>query len=264
MTELEVIRREPEGARRDPTLVFVHGICVGAWIWERHALPYFARHGHRAVALSLSGHAGSRHASALDTLSLADFADDIATVVGAFAEPVVVVAHSLGGAAAQTWCLRGGRPAGLVLLASVPPFGLARAALEMAWRHPDLWQALAGLTLGGLAAVNLAVMRRHLFPGGIDDTAFAAFVARAQDESALASAQVMGAQPLAPPPWAAPPTLVIGGDRDPFVPMLELLATAAYYGVGPTVIEGAGHMMMLDEHGLVAARAILDWVRALV
>lgn len=41
--ELELITRRPARPRPDsPRLLLVHGICVGAWVWEEHVMPWFA------------------------------------------------------------------------------------------------------------------------------------------------------------------------------------------------------------------------------
>jgi len=56
---LSVTTRRPETARDAPPLLFVHGICHGAWCWEEHFLPWFAERGFEAHAVDLRGHGAS-------------------------------------------------------------------------------------------------------------------------------------------------------------------------------------------------------------
>src|SRR5215207_437635 len=77
MVELEIIARRPERGRRGPRLLFVHGICVGAWIWDEHFLPFFAEAGFEAHAVSLRGHGGSGGRDRLSSWRLADYTDDL-------------------------------------------------------------------------------------------------------------------------------------------------------------------------------------------
>lgn len=66
------------------TFVLVHGICHGAWCWDRTRADLEA-HGHRVVAVDLS------------LTSLADDAAIVSGVLDQIAEPAVLVGHSSGG-----------------------------------------------------------------------------------------------------------------------------------------------------------------------
>lgn len=77
-----------------PTLVFVHGAWCGSWVWKRvrRFLPEFD-----TIAVDLPS-AGP------DPTELSDLADDAAALrdaVNAIEGPVIVVAHSYGGAVAS-------------------------------------------------------------------------------------------------------------------------------------------------------------------
>lgn len=53
---LELIQAAGRGQKKPVKLLFVHGICAGAWVWEQSFLPFFASFGYDSYALSLRGH----------------------------------------------------------------------------------------------------------------------------------------------------------------------------------------------------------------
>jgi pimeloyl-ACP methyl ester carboxylesterase len=79
-----------------PTLVLVHGAWHGAWCWDP-VLPGLAASGIPTVAVDLPGHGAS-------VAPLGDLASDAAALrasIDAVGGPVIVVAHSYGGAVAS-------------------------------------------------------------------------------------------------------------------------------------------------------------------
>lgn len=260
MSDLELIRNANHPAPDRPDLLFLHGMGSGAWMWEEGALPLFGREGYRAWALSLSGHGGSAGLDRLEHFGLDEYSADLAQALDRIGRPCVVIAHSLGGAVVQNLLRRGRRLAGTVLLCSVPPYGLWRASLETLWLNPVLWKELVLFSLFGLEKTNIAVLRRNLFPNGVDDAIFIRLLERMQNESPAAINSAIGWPPIAPPPLTQPNVLVIGGMRDSLVPPLDVVMTAAYYGVEPHLLEGAGHMLMYEPAGHTAAQIVLDWL----
>jgi pimeloyl-ACP methyl ester carboxylesterase len=257
---LELVCTVPETPGRAVDLLLVHGISGGAWMWEDGALDHFARAGYRTWALSLSGHGLSAGRQDLASFTLGTYADDLEAALRQIARPTVIIAHSLGGAVAQKLLSRGKPPAGCILLCSVPPYGLWRASLEMLMRTPDLWREMGVYSLCGLAAADMNVVRRGLFPSGVDDTAFNQLATRLQEESIHALSGALGWPPFAPPPLSQRNMLVIGGAEDRFVPQMDVVLTGLYYGVQAHVIPGAGHMLMYEDVGVKAAEIVLDWL----
>ncbi|CAH2600445.1 putative Lysophospholipase [Rhodovastum atsumiense] len=258
--QLEVLRAPARGTPRPVDLLLVHGICVGAWIWERHFLPGLAAAGYNVHALSLRGHAGSPGRDGLHGYGLAHYAEDVRAVAAEIGRPVVVVGHSLGGAVVQTAIAGGARFAGAVLMASVPPYGLWPANLAMLTRHPRLWREVAVMSVAGVRHADPAVLRDGLFANRISAAEFAAFAARAHDESRFIGLELQGWRPFAPPAWMAPPMLVMGGGEDRFVGLSDLWMTAAWYGTNPDVLPGLSHTMMMDPDWPRALDCILAWL----
>lgn len=259
---LELLSASPSHPGRPVSVLFLHGICLGAWVWEDNFLPHLAHRGFPAYALSLRGHGGSDGAQRLAHWRLRDFVEDVDWAVRQIGGPVVIIGHSMGGGVAQYYLRQGHRAAGLVLMASVPPHGLMRASWSMYHRNPSLWDELLKASAGDMNGVDFGVLERGLF------SAFAApedreqLLRRLAAPAVQASVELMGWQPIAPLPWLAPPTLVIGGARDDFVPLTDVLLTGAYYGQTPDILPECGHAIMLEPGWRSAAERICAWLNA--
>jgi alpha-beta hydrolase superfamily lysophospholipase len=262
MLKLETIVRKPATPRPGaPRLLLVHGICVGAWVWEEHFMPWLADAGFEVHALSLRGHGGSEGRERLDDWRLADYTEDLRRTAAALDDaPLVVVGHSLGGAVLQDWLRGGAKPAGAALLASVPPWGLAYSAWQMLLSSPDLFQQMLRLNGADAASLDPAVMRRNLFSDDLPDATYARFIRRVQGESRHVGMELQGWRSFAPAPWQAPPMFVLGGQDDRFIRPDALRGTASYYGVAPVLVPRLAHALMLEARWEDAARPLRDWL----
>lgn len=260
--DLEVLSRPSAEPGRRPPLLFVHGIAVGAWVWDEHVLPFFAAAGFDAHALSLRGHGGSGGGDGLARWTLADYAADLAAAVGGFDRPPVVIGHSLGGAVVQRWVKDGGRPAGVALLASVPPWGLGPSAWRMGLNSPALLAEVLKLTALGPERVDPGILRAGLFSADLPDEACIRFAHRVGGESAVVGAELQGWPPFTPLPWQMPRCFVLGGADDRFVPSEEVWLTGLYYGVQSVIVPRLAHALMLDTRWRDAAEPLLGWLRA--
>ncbi len=258
--KLELRSQKAKGSSKSSKLLFVHGICVGAWIWEKHFFPYFSDAGFDCYALSLRGHAGSDGHDGIHRWQLADYTEDLHTIAEKINEPLIVIGHSLGGAVVQDWIRTGGKAKAAALLASVPPWGLAPSAWRMALTAPDLYQELAKLSIMGIRATDEKIMRRGLFSDTVKADEFRQFMEQAQEESPVVGMELQGIRPFAPLPWAAPPMFVLGGQNDRLIPVDEIWRTAAYYGTRAAIIPNLSHSVMADTHWRSGADALREWL----
>lgn len=242
--KLEILHVPAAGDDSLPPLLFVHGSYCAAWIWAERFMPYFAARGHACHAVSLRGHGGSD--GAVEWASLADYVDDVARSVAGLDRPPVLVGHSMGGLVAQH-VVAGGHPAaGLVLLASSPPSGLGASSLHMMAHAPDVLFQLGLLQSLGPGAVSPRVMHRALFSAQTQPDQVAWMMERLQKESSRVAAELL--MPSRPwPPADCPPVLVVGGDRDVFLPVTAFEETARHWRADLRLMPGAPHGLMADE-----------------
>jgi pimeloyl-ACP methyl ester carboxylesterase len=257
---LELVHAGAQGPRKPLSLLFIHGICNAAWVWERHFLTYFAKLGYDSYALSLRGHGGSEGREKIRQFGLSDFAEDVDWACAQTGAPVIVIGHSLGGAVVQNYVRRGGEAAGVVLLCAAPPHGLLRAAMHMQTQNPALAHELRIALTRGIRWANLDIIEKGLFARAPDPGLRRLFFERMDDAAAEASRQAIGWSPFAPLPWAMPKLLVMGCERDWFVPPADVRLTAIYYGVRSIIVKNGAHAIMLDANWQDAARPIADWL----
>ncbi|MEO1328327.1 MAG: alpha/beta fold hydrolase [Pseudomonadota bacterium] len=260
---LEVLHAPARGAPRPSAVLFVHGICCGAEIWRPRFLQHFADAGFDSYAVSLRGHGASEGRGALAWTTLNDYAADLERTIARIDKPVAIVGHSMGGAVLQEHLRRGGRPAASVLMNSVPPYGLGAASMRLLFNAPGAWGNLAMANAFGFGVVDIARLQDVLAGPNVDPEAFRGFVAAAGAESPLVGFELQGWRPFAPEPWRTgqlPPLMVIGGSKDGLVPVSDLNATGAYYDAPVTVLEGVGHLPMIEPDWTNAADPIIDWL----
>jgi pimeloyl-ACP methyl ester carboxylesterase len=194
----------------------------------------------------------------LDLLGIHDFTDDAEKVLNTLGAPPVVIGHSMGGMVAQLLTLRT-QIKGLCLLAAVPPHGLATAATQMWMEKPDLFSQLGlVLSLGGWTS-NPQQVANSLFSMATPSWERSRYLNTFQRESTRAAFEIMLPQ-LLRAPVPTPPTLVLGGDSDPFIPENEMEMTADFWEGEAKIIPGLPHAMMLDERWQEAALPILEWL----
>lgn len=260
--QIELLHRPPAGAARAaPPLLFVHGAYVGAWCWVETFMPYFAGLGYDCHALSFSGHAGSEGRERLDWFGLADLQEDLAQACARLPEPPILIAHSLGGHIAQRLA-REAPVAGLALLASVAPYGLAASFAYMGWSAPHLLLGLNRFQWHlGQEMLDLALLRELLFSPALGRPQLAAFAAQAQPESSRVLAELMLPHPmmlLRNPPEI--PCLVLGVRHDRIIPPVDVWATARAWHVEPEWVDDIGHALMLDANWETAAARVAHWL----
>jgi pimeloyl-ACP methyl ester carboxylesterase len=237
-----------------PTIVLSHGVTlsVRTWVKQMESLP---EAGFRTVAFDHRGHGASRVGAsghALDTL-----ADDMRCVLdGLDLTDAVLVGHSMGGVAAQLFCLRhpdvaAHRLAGIVLLST-----LSRTAISGNRHLRRALEPLAELTLdasGAMRARNLGLLIARLGfgkdpqPSHVELTRQMILgcdpVTRKEAPSALLGLDLT--RELASIRMR---TLVICGTNDVITPPAESRRIARRIpGARLELLPGAGHMLMLER-----------------
>lgn len=257
---LEIISRKAAEGEGRPPLLFVHGAYVGAWCWDEHFLPWFARHGYDAHAVSLRGHSGSPAQGLLDLASIDDYVEDVIAASQQLAAPPVLIGHSMGAIVGQRAARRCAARA-MVLMAPVPPHGLGGSLFSLATRDTPLFLALNTMQMAnGGDAQQLRRVRDDLFSQSVTEHDARRHLVRMQRESTRALADLAWPQHM----WIASsvglPALVIGAARDAFFPESMIDEAARFHGVKPVMFENMAHAMMLEPGWRAVAECIRDWL----
>ena len=231
------------------TLLLVHGTSHGAWCWENW-LVTLAQAGWEVHALALRNHPPSRavdDAVFRERLRVADYAADVACVARELGCPCVVVGHSMGGIVVQDFAQRhvreGGKLAGMILVAAVPPGPLG-----------PLRQAALTTTRVYLPPPETA---RELYFHDVDPAVFRWAAAQfcGASPSVLNEYSLGSGLPIDPAPLTFPKLVLTAGQDRTVVPKDRSLAD--YYGADHAHFPDMGHDMMLERDW----RAVLDVVR---
>jgi non-heme chloroperoxidase len=265
--KLEVLRRSADSLDDScPPLLFIHGAFCGAWCWDEHFLPWFAKKGLDAWAISVSGHGASEGHDYLDSLSITDYVNDVREVVETMPQPPILVGHSMGGFVVQKYLEKYSAPAA-VLMCSVPPQGLMGSAISMMFSKPSLMGDLNNIMSGGQASYES--LRDALFAQDIDMEDLMRFYKLSQPEShrALWDMMIFGLPSirtvLGNIEGGKDRLLVLGAEYDHLVPASAAEMTARSYDVEPVIYPGMGHGLMLEKDWEKVASGILAWLQAL-
>ena len=257
---LEVIAKGAVTEDHPVPLVFVHGAWHAAWCWDEHFLDHFAGLGFACRAPSLRGHGGSSGAQRLRWSRVADYVDDLAAVVDQLPTPPVLIGHSMGGFVVQKYLEQRRAAAAAVLVASVPPTGVAGATARIARSHPvQFLKANATLRLAPLVATPKLV--HHLFfSATTSPTDVGRYQRRMQDESYRAFLDMLVLDRVKTARSSAVPLLVLGAGDDAIIATAAVRRTAITYGTEAEFFPGAGHDMMLDPQWSAVATRIAQWL----
>jgi pimeloyl-ACP methyl ester carboxylesterase len=260
---LELITRLPEKRRSATPLLFIHGACSSARLWDTLFLPFFARNGYAAYALSLRGHGRSEGRERLSTTRLRDYVEDVEYVISVLDAPPVLVGHSMGGMVAQHVLDRSALP-GMVLMASGPPYGIVASSLRMAMTNPLLCWDMSLMSNFGPATMSLHGTRRAMFRKDTPDDYIRQVLPEGSAESMWAAWDMMGLDLPSSSPRPNVPVLVLGAEKDPFISPTAVELTAKAYDTVAEFFAGMPHAMMLDPEWELVARRILTWLDEVV
>lgn len=261
---LEVIEKCPGHDSAKPPVLFVHGAWHGAWYWDEHFLDFFAEKGYRALAVSLRGHGNSAGPKRNHFCSIADYVDDVDSVAKSLPAPPIVIGHSLGGFIVQKY-LESHDAAAAVLLASVPPRGVAEFMVHRFREHPwyNLRTFLTTKSLEGLGGTP-ELARQHFYSRSTPEDDVVRYTARLRGEYVGKWFFDMLLLNLPKPDRVDVPVLVLGAEEDGCFTQREVHATARAYGTTAEIFPNMGHNMMAEPGWRLVAERIHSWLETAV
>jgi len=256
---LEVITREPKGAKRSTPLLFIHGAYSSAHLWEPFFIPYFADQGYKALAVSLRGHGRSEGRDQIKQTRLRDYVNDVLSVVDGLASPPVLIGHSMGGMVVQKVIQHRLFP-GVVLMASPPPHGIASSMFSAALFNPLMALQMGRMQTIGPEAATFEGAKRALFRDDTPDDYIRRVLPPAEPEPHKVMMDIMGADLPPSRPRRDIPVLVLGAGKDTCVTPSSAKATAWAFGTNAEIFPDMPHGMMLDPEWREVAKRILRFV----
>lgn len=257
---LEVLSCLPATAGSQPPLLFVHGAFAGGWMWTETLMPHLAAAGYPCHALSLRGHGASAGREQIDWHSIADYVDDVKTVIDWLPEAPVVIGHSMGGFVVQK-LLEHRRVPAVALLCSVPPQGLIAAQFHLLLQKPQLFLEINRIMAGEYT--DIATLREALFSGNADTAMLEDWLAKMQTESqrALWDMSMFNLPNLYA--MHRPPMLIVGAEDDVLVPAFLVQTTAHTYGEHAHLFRGMGHAVTHEKDWPLVAALLENWLAGL-
>lgn len=256
---LEILQHQPSQPTHKKPILFIHGAFAGAWCWEEYFLPYFASQGYPAYALSLRGHGESEGIENLAFTSLDNYISDVRTAVETIGEEPIMVGHSMGGMIIQKYLEKYPSPAA-VLMNSVPPTGLWTTIFYMAWSDPMLFSQLFLLQNLSPRFATPSAVKHALLSEDVSDDKLHKFFHHVQGESQRVMLDMMGLN-LPHLAFKGPiPLLVLGAEKDAFLPPSVVEWTGHLYDAPSHVFPKTAHAMMLENNWKEIADYIITWL----
>ncbi|MFZ4536230.1 alpha/beta hydrolase [Propionivibrio sp.] len=257
--KLFTLDRPAHKDRGHPPLVFVHGGYTHSGCWDVNFLPFFQERGYNCYAVDLSGHGKSSGIEKLNSFGLDDYAADVRELVASLDAAPVLIGHSMGAIVVQRY-LEKSHAKAVVMMAPVPPTGLAAAGVQLAIRQPDFIAEASRAVRGEYTEKTIRVMREVYFSPDVSAEQFAVFQPMVQEESTWALTELMSLAMRMPVKRPRIPALVIGGQLDALFAANRLYMTATGWNAETCVIPRAGHMLMMDPQWPSVAQKIHDWL----
>jgi pimeloyl-ACP methyl ester carboxylesterase len=229
------------------TILFVHGVCHGAWCWEQKLIPYFKELGYNCIAINLPGHETPGSTQRI-SYALNEYVLALHQAIAKLDQPPIIIGHSMGGMILQRF-LKTGSCKKAILMSSVPPTGALFASLRVIFKHLG---TLPYLFRGDL----LGVFRKYPLLMFNDPKIAEKYTSKMCAESFLAFVSLL--VPIFHK--ITTPLLVIGGSQDHLITVNEFTQTAKRYGAKLEIIEGGSHDLMLDDDFEKTAKMINEWI----
>lgn len=278
---MEVVSQLAKQREQKAPLFFIHGSFHGAWCWNLFQ-THFAELGFDSYAVSLRGSGESTIHPNEPCLErgkgvLEEYIVDLDAVMSSLQIPrPVLVGHSTGGLIAQQWATQAppGTFAGMILLASKPPFGHGMLTFRIASKIglPAAWR-LTMAFVKKTATTDLEVCREMFFSkNGTEfdeelegDARILEYMQKFREMSVLPVDLVSTQKTIRSPGDMKGRTLVVGGADDHIVDGTALKKTAAFYGAEgeEVIVPGTPHEVMLCSAWRVVAAHMAEWLSVL-
>ena len=257
---LELISKKYELPTGKPSIVFIHGACMGAWVWKGNFFDFFHEAGHDVYALSLSHHSKSKGEGKLKWTSITTYVKDLSYVVDKIEGPVFLIGHSMGGFTIQHYLKHPAKHVvGAVLLCSAPSHGLWHLMGKLVMHYP-LYFIESVLQMSWLPVMkNRKRLQRVMFRKDFPTPQMDDVISSLQDESFLAFLEMVFLR-LPNLKQLPVPVLIIGAEKDYLISVKDTKQMAKRYGLEAQIVKDASHCLMLETGWEEVASSIKKFV----
>ena len=257
---IEIISKQHESSTGKPSIVFIHGACMGAWVWEDNFMKFFFEEGFDVFALSLSHHGKSDAPGKLRWTSIKQYVKDLADVVDQINGPVYLIGHSMGGFTIQHYLQSPSKNVvGATLLCSAPSHGLWHLMGKLVLHYPFYFlQSLIQLSWLPIMK-NKKRLKRVMFREDFSDQKMDQVMSILQDESFLAFLEMVFLK-LPGKKHFSVPVQVIGAEKDYLISVADTNRMAQGYGLEASIVKDASHCLMMESGWENVAKRISEFV----
>lgn len=243
---LEIISKQHESPTGKPTIVLIHGACMGAWVWEDNFVNFFYREGFEVFALSLTHHGKSDGVGKLRWTSIKQYVNDLTIVIDQINGPVYLIGHSMGGFTIQHYLHSPAKNVvGATLLCSAPSHGLWHLMGKLILHYPVFFlQSLIQLSWLPIMKSKKR-LKRIMFREDFSDKQMVQVMAVVQEESFLAFLEMVFLR-LPVVKHFTVPVQVIGAEKDYLISVADTKRMAVRYSLEPYIVKGASHCLMME------------------
>eukprot|EP01041_Mallomonas_annulata_P005692 gene5692-11481_t len=289
---MELLFSGPRKQKNRMPLIFIHGAGGGAWVFQEHWLPFFAKLGYECYAVGLRGSFGSGlpPKDTSTAVTLTQHISDLKTILQVLKKKhrnmkPIILGHSFGGLVVtkllEDDAIRS-LVSGAAWICALPPTGQGKMATRFLFtRFISTVNIIRGFAFGQVR--RPALNRLIFYDDSISDNDLIRYMNRLQLDSKIGQnfTDVGNNLPIIDAktglaPWLSSPLisgnlettksplkrLVMGSINDYIVDPPAIIENAKYFGVEPVLIRGPGHNVMLGGRWEVAASAVLNWLRS--
>ncbi len=256
--KLEITRNHQEITQEHPIL-FVHGMWHAAWCWAPNFMPYFAQKGYDTYAISLRNHGKSQHLKPTWRVRINEYVEDVRQAVESIEGDPILIGHSMGGFIVQKY-LEKHPSSNVVLLASVPPYGILGPTLKVLSKYPFTFLK-ANLTLNLCHIIaNPASAKKLLFSESLPTDMANSYQQKMENEAYIGYLDMMLFNLVKVKKILPTKMLVLGAENDQVITPKDLQKTANSYRADLQILPNLAHDLMLDTNWEMAAREIYKWL----
>ncbi|ANQ50696.1 alpha/beta hydrolase [Flammeovirga sp. MY04] len=254
-----MIHISPQEKKHKNPIILIHGALFNGKLWEGNFLDYFPEQGYETYSINLSGHGQEANKLLLNFYGIDDFVDDVVNLITSLEEKPILFGYSMGGIVAQLVAQKVSLHK-VVLLASVPPYGMLNSSFKYWTKSPLSW--------GKFMASTVFPILKYVdsdAPEGIYHTAPSKRVQRfigqnMQSESLRALVELIIRDFKIDPKNIELPMIHIGFKSDQIIFPEEVKRTASFYGHEVRIFDEMAHMFMYEPRWKEVAEFISKWL----